>query len=228
MTIEEEQEWQEQTTYGRVLTVPPIHAALIERLGHAIPLSTTYRLMARHGWWKVQPDTKHPKSDPAAQDEFKKTSEAVAAACLKNETRLPVRHIFQDEARFGRNKRPSILLCPYPTPHRPVVGLVLIREFRYEYAAVSPWYGCLDFMTPEKINTENMTLFLNQVSEAHKKNFIELDPTKQLWNVLRWTYFAYRVFEALDAATTQAELGLTEMAANKQASNQKFNHLALD
>jgi len=32
MTYEEEREWQEQTTYGRVLTVPPIHAALIKRL----------------------------------------------------------------------------------------------------------------------------------------------------------------------------------------------------
>lgn len=78
MTIEEEREflsqWQEQATRGGVLTVPPIHAALIERLGHTIPLSTTYRLLARHGWRKVQPDTKHPKSDPAAQDEFKKNS----------------------------------------------------------------------------------------------------------------------------------------------------------
>jgi transposase len=76
MTIEEEREflsqWQEQATKGGILTVPPIHAALVERLGHAIPQSTTYRLLARHGWRKVQPDTKHPKSDPAAQDEFKK------------------------------------------------------------------------------------------------------------------------------------------------------------
>jgi transposase len=78
MTIEEEREflsqWQEQAMNGGVLTVPPIHAALVERLGHATPLSTTYRLLARHGWRKVQPDTKHPKSDPAAQDEFKKNS----------------------------------------------------------------------------------------------------------------------------------------------------------
>jgi transposase len=78
LTIEEEREflsqWQEQATSGGVLTVPPIHAALVERLGRAIPLSTTYRLLARHGWRKVQPDTKHPKSDPAAQDEFKKNS----------------------------------------------------------------------------------------------------------------------------------------------------------
>lgn len=78
MTIEEEREflaqWLEKATVGGVLTVPPIHAAMVERLGRKIPMSTTYRLLARHGWRKVQPDTKHPKSDPALQDEFKKNS----------------------------------------------------------------------------------------------------------------------------------------------------------
>ena len=76
MSIEEETEfldqWQEKAAAGGVLTVPPVHAALVKRLGRHIPMSTTYRLLARHGWRKVQPDTKHPKSDPATQDEFKK------------------------------------------------------------------------------------------------------------------------------------------------------------
>jgi transposase len=76
MTIEEEREflarWEAKATAGGVLSVPPIHAALVERLGHDTPISTTYRLLARHGWRKIQPDTKHPKSDPASQDEFKK------------------------------------------------------------------------------------------------------------------------------------------------------------
>lgn len=78
LTIEEEREflaqWNTQAMQGGVLTVPPIHAALVERLGHDIPIATTYRLLARHGWRKVQPDTKHPKSDPATQEEFKKNS----------------------------------------------------------------------------------------------------------------------------------------------------------
>jgi hypothetical protein len=78
MTIEEEREflarWEEKATVGGVLTVPPIHAALVERLGHDTPMSTTYRLLARYGWRKVQPDTKHLKSDPALQGEFKKNS----------------------------------------------------------------------------------------------------------------------------------------------------------
>ena len=78
MTIEEERaflaQWIEKATIGGVLTVPPIHVALVKRLGRNIPMSTTYRLLARHSWRKVQPDTKHPKSNPALQDEFKKNS----------------------------------------------------------------------------------------------------------------------------------------------------------
>lgn len=76
MSVDEEDEflrdWEAKAAAGGVLSVPPIHAALVERLGHGCPMSTTYRLLARHSWRKVQPDTKHPKSDPAAQDEFKK------------------------------------------------------------------------------------------------------------------------------------------------------------
>ena len=78
MTIEQERaflaQWEQKATEGGVLSVLPIHAALVEQLGHDIPMSTTYRLLARHGWRKIQPDTKHPKSDPAKQDEFKKKS----------------------------------------------------------------------------------------------------------------------------------------------------------
>ena len=78
MTIEEERDflrsWEAKANEGGVLSVPPVHAALVERLGCSIPISTTYRLLARHGWRKVQPDTKHPKSKPIIQEEFKKNS----------------------------------------------------------------------------------------------------------------------------------------------------------
>jgi Winged helix-turn helix len=78
MTIDEEREflaqWIDKATIGGALTVPPIHASLVKRLCRDIPMSTTYRLLARHNSRKVQPDTKHPKSDPALQDEFKKIS----------------------------------------------------------------------------------------------------------------------------------------------------------
>jgi len=81
-----------------------------------------------------------------------------------------MRLMFQDEARFGRMSDPRS--CWAPAPHRPVVNLALVREFRYEYAAVSPWDGCLDYMTAEKMNTDSMTGFLAQVSAAHCEEFI--------------------------------------------------------
>jgi len=81
-----------------------------------------------------------------------------------------MRLMFQDEARFGRMSDPRS--CWAPAPHRPVVNLALVREFRYEYAAVSPWDGSLDYMTVEKMNTDGMTRFLAHVSAAHHDEFI--------------------------------------------------------
>ena len=76
LTIEEEQEflapWLEQARTGRVLVVSPLRAALGQRLGKRVKASVLYRLLARHGWRKVAPDTRHPKSDPQVQDEWKK------------------------------------------------------------------------------------------------------------------------------------------------------------
>lgn len=81
LSLEEESEFlasfEAEAGAGGVLSAPPIHVALIKRLGHATSPSTTYRMLARHGWRKVQPDTKHPKSDQAAQEEFKKNSRSL-------------------------------------------------------------------------------------------------------------------------------------------------------
>jgi transposase len=77
MSLAEEEEflapWTEKAKTGGVLVVPPIHLAFQERVGHRVPKSTVYRMLARLGWRKVTPDTRHPKADVAAQDEFKKT-----------------------------------------------------------------------------------------------------------------------------------------------------------
>jgi transposase len=78
LTIEEEKEflapWTQKAETGGVLVVPPIHEALERRLGRKVPASTVYRMLARHGWRKVTPDTCHPKRDEQAQEDFKKNS----------------------------------------------------------------------------------------------------------------------------------------------------------
>lgn len=162
---------------------------------------------------------------------------------MKNQNKLPIRLMFQDEARFGRISDPHS--CWAPMPLRPMVNRALVREFKYEYATVSPWDGALDYMTADKMNTENMSIFLKQVSEAHPGEFNimvvdgasshkskdlkvpvnvslvllppyspELNPAEQVWNRLRKNYFANKVFDSLEAATRQAEHGLSGMAAN--------------
>ena len=76
MTLEEEEEflspWLEQARKGGLLVVSPLRAALAQKLGKPVKASVVYRLLARHGWRKVSPDTRHPKSDPQAQAEWKK------------------------------------------------------------------------------------------------------------------------------------------------------------
>jgi transposase len=78
--------------------------------------------------------------------------------------------MFQDEARFGRMSDPRA--CWAPAPHRPVVKLALVREFRYEYAAVSPWDGKLNYMAAENMNTDSMSGFLAQISQAYPDEFV--------------------------------------------------------
>ena len=67
------QTWIEKAEQGGILLVPPIHAALEKRLGRSIAASTIYRMLARHGWRKVEPDKCHTKRDAVSQEEFKKS-----------------------------------------------------------------------------------------------------------------------------------------------------------
>ena len=66
--------WEQASSAGRVLVASPLRAALAQRLGHPVAASVVYRMLARHGWRKVAPDTRHPKSNPLAQEEWKKNS----------------------------------------------------------------------------------------------------------------------------------------------------------
>jgi transposase len=66
--------WAKLAREGRVLVLSPIRAALAQRLGRPVPASVVYRLLERHGWRKVAPDTRHPKSDPTVQEAWKKNS----------------------------------------------------------------------------------------------------------------------------------------------------------
>ena len=78
MSVQEEkaflQPWLELAGAGGIVVMSPLRAALAQQLGHPVAASVVYQLLSRHGWRKVAPDTRHPKSDPVVQEEWKKNS----------------------------------------------------------------------------------------------------------------------------------------------------------
>lgn len=78
LSVEQEAEflapWAEQAKGAGLLVLSPIRAALAQRLGRRVAASVVWRMLARHGWRKVAPDTRHPKSDLTAQEAWKKNS----------------------------------------------------------------------------------------------------------------------------------------------------------
>lgn len=64
----------EKAARGGILVVNEIKEELDRRLGRATALASVYNLLHRHGWRKLAPDTRHPKADKEAQEEWKKNS----------------------------------------------------------------------------------------------------------------------------------------------------------
>ena len=85
LTAQEEVEflkpWAEQAQNAGLLVLSPIRAALALRVGHPVKASVVWRLLARHGWRKVAPDTKHPKNDPKVMNAWKKNSRKLWRPC---------------------------------------------------------------------------------------------------------------------------------------------------
>lgn len=94
----------------------------------------------------------------------------MAEAVARNNNDLPLRLMFQDEARFGRLSDPR--RCWAPWPLRPLVKKALVREYVYAYAAVSPADGQLDWMLGSKMDSATMGVFLHQVSKRHSEEFV--------------------------------------------------------
>lgn len=79
LSIEEEKQflepWAKEAQASGVLVVQLIHKALEKRLEYIIPASTIYRMLARHGWRKLAPDTSHPHRDEQVNENFNKNSQ---------------------------------------------------------------------------------------------------------------------------------------------------------
>ena len=64
--------WRAKAEAGQLVVLSAVRADLEQQLGRKVAAEVFYRLMHRHRWRKVAPDTRHPKSDPVRQEEWKK------------------------------------------------------------------------------------------------------------------------------------------------------------
>ncbi|MGR2930078.1 helix-turn-helix domain-containing protein [Acidithiobacillus ferriphilus] len=48
---------------GGIVVIPQLKPLIEEKVGKPMALSTVYRMLARHGWRKLAPDTYHPQGD---------------------------------------------------------------------------------------------------------------------------------------------------------------------
>jgi transposase len=76
MTHEEEAQFLDKhfqdAVAGIIITMPKLHDEYNKLVGKKTSKATFYRMIKRHNWRQVLPDTRHPKADPELQEEFKK------------------------------------------------------------------------------------------------------------------------------------------------------------
>ena len=88
--------------------------------------------------------------------------------------------MFHDEARFGRISDPRI--CWAPPGVRPEVSAQIVREYVYIFAAVSPHDGTHDSLVLPNVNSEAMSVFLEEVSNRHKDEYIVMFMDQAGWH----------------------------------------------
>lgn len=150
---------------------------------------------------------------------------------------MPVRILFQDEARFRRisDKR----RCWAPRIQRPEVAQQVIREFLYAVAAVDPFRGDMAALIMPWVDTEVMSLFLTYTAELFPDTFClmfldgagwhtakdlripstmkllwlppyspELNPAEHIWEYMRENDFGNDHFDSLDEVEARLSTSL--------------------
>lgn len=88
--------------------------------------------------------------------------------------------MFHDEGRFGRINDPR--RCWSPKGIRPEVHVQIVREYTYAYVAASPHDGVMDSLILPEVNSEAMSIFLEEISKRHPDEFILMVMDQAAWH----------------------------------------------
>ena len=135
--------------------------------------------------------------------------------------------MFQDEARFGLINKPK--RCWAPKGVRPIVPSKMVREYTYLYGAFCPYDGTSDLLILPSMKKQSMIHFLQELSKRHPNEHIlllcdgaachknlldipknitietippytpEVNPSENMWDEIRESYFYNVGFDSMDA-----------------------------
>jgi hypothetical protein len=156
---------------------------------------------------------------------------------------LPLRVMFQDEARFGRISEPYA--CWAPPGFRPDVPAQIIREYTYLYGVVSPKDGKADFLILPAMDGDCMNVFLAELSQRYEGEYLaifwdgapchqpgaiivpdniwlekmppkcpDLNPEENIWDDMRESFFANLLFDSMQAVESQMVVAANFYEAN--------------
>lgn len=206
-----------------------VQSILENEFGVRRSLSTVYDLLHALGYSYLRPRPKHYKSDPKAQEAFKRELPDRLGEIAALHPGKKLRVFFQDEARFGQQGTLTNVWAA--TGSRPRA----VRQTEYEYlwvlGAVCPQTGHAEGLLSPRLNTDVINVFLHEFSATlasnehavmiwdgagfHTSNTVEvpenvtlvqlppyspeLNPMENLWHYLKSHYWSNRFHEDYEA-----------------------------
>ena len=110
---------------------------------------------------------------------LKKIADLVQKTKIENPDKT-VGLLFEDEASFGRINKPKCCWCN--NKFRPCVPCHHIREYRYIFGAVEPLTGERFFLVMPNCNTNNMSIFLKELSKTYSEDIMILVCDGAAWH----------------------------------------------
>jgi hypothetical protein len=95
--------------------------------------------------------------------------------------RLPLRLMFQDEARLGWISDARHCWCQ--SPERPICRVTISRQALYAYAAVRIGSGQVDSLILPQVDTVCMQLFVDEVARRHPNEKLLMVLDNAGWHV---------------------------------------------
>lgn len=140
---------------------PILREKIKGRFGKLYSLPGLYDLLHRLGYNDLMPRPKHPDTDPAALEEFKKKTlpEKLAQARAAHPDKRVLAY-YQDEARFGQHGTLSRIWAKVGS--RPGALRQTDYDYLYVFTAVCPQTGDAAGLISPHVNTAVMNAFLAQ------------------------------------------------------------------